>query len=45
MREEINFPVTHSQSSLLETFGAWQDDKTDEMIIKEIYTNRSRREI
>ena len=45
MREEINFPVTHSQSSLLETFGAWQDNKTDEMIIEEIYTNRSRREI
>jgi len=45
MREEMNrFPV-QSDSSLLETFGTWQDDKTDEMIIEEIYTNRSRQEI
>jgi len=45
MREEMNrFPV-QSDLSLLETFGTWQDDKTDEMIIEEIYTNRSRQEI
>jgi len=41
MREEINFPPTQSESSFLETFGTWQDDKTDQIIIEEIYTNRS----
>jgi hypothetical protein len=45
MREEMNRSPVQSDSSLLETFGTWQDDKTDEMIIEEIYTNRSRQEI
>jgi len=45
MREEMNRSPVQSNSSLLETFGTWQDDKTDEMIIEEIYTNRSRQEI
>jgi hypothetical protein len=45
IREEMNFPSAKSESSLLETFGTWQDNKTDQMIIEEIYTNRSRQEI
>jgi len=44
MREEMNFRPTKSELSLLETFGTWQDDKTDQIIIEEIYTNRSRQE-
>jgi predicted transcriptional regulator len=34
-------PKTHSLERLIETFGVWQDERTTEEILKNIYDNRS----
>ncbi len=34
-------PKTHSLETLIETFGAWEDDRTTEDIIKDIYDSRT----
>ena len=49
--EMINLPIQQVQpkeklaecslEKFMETFGAWEDDRTDEEIIKEIYETRS----
>lgn len=34
-------PKTHPLETLIETFGAWEDDRTTEDIIKDIYDSRT----
>jgi len=34
-------PKTYSLEKLIETFGAWEDDRTTEDIIKDIYDSRT----
>jgi Arc/MetJ-type ribon-helix-helix transcriptional regulator len=34
-------PKTHPLETLIETFGVWEDDRTTEDIIKDIYNNRT----
>lgn len=33
--------IEHPLEKFIETFGAWEDDRTDEEIIKDIYDSRS----